>query len=122
VRKTAHKTSGFFGRTQKEVVTHSPLVALSRIYALDFGTQNVRIAIGTPGKPIEIQANAQSSRATPNFLAYAPSSSDDTLSGAQWVVGVDAERIVQRNSSRGTSNPFYYLADRTPLHSRGSTT
>jgi hypothetical protein len=37
-------------------------LASSAIYAVDLGTQNVRIALGVPGKPITIKMNDQGAR------------------------------------------------------------
>ncbi|OHS93116.1 dnaK protein [Tritrichomonas foetus] len=88
-----------------------PFIASSSIFAFDFGTQNVRIAHGVPGKPIEILTNDQGSRATPNYLAYKLENPNQNLAAAEWFVGVDAERIYFRNSSHGIKNPFYYLSD-----------
>ena len=85
--------------------------ALSSIYALDIGTQNVRIALGVPGKPIEILTNDQSSRSTPNYLAFGLDSNESDLASSEWVIGSDAERIVHRNSSHGIANPFFYLTN-----------
>jgi len=56
--------------------------ARAAIYAFDFGAQNVRVALGVPGKPIEIRPNDEGARSTPNFLAY--SSADSDLCGAEW--------------------------------------
>lgn len=86
------------------------IFSFSSIYAFDFGTQNVRIALGVPGKAIEILPDNQGYRASPNYLGYTLDYKENNLSSAEWFVGPDAERIVHKNSSHGVKNPFYYLA------------
>jgi hypothetical protein len=97
-------------RSPQMIVLFS-FLASSAIYAVDLGTQNIRIAFGVPGKPIEIKTNDQGGRATPNFLAFNPVPAPANLSSAEWFIGADAERIFQRNRSRGVRDPFHYLAD-----------
>lgn len=86
------------------------IFSFSSIYAFDIGTQNVRIALGVPGKAIEILPDNQGYRASPNYLGYSLDHKDNNLSSAEWFVGPDAERIVHKNSTHGIQNPFYYLA------------
>lgn len=85
--------------------------AASSIFSFDFGSQNVRIAIGVPGKPITIVTNEQGSRATPNFLAYTPDPQSKSLGAADWVVGSEAERLYNRNNTMGVINPFGQLGN-----------
>lgn len=86
------------------------ILTSSTIYAFDFGSQNVRIAYGVPGKAIEILPDEQGSRATPNYLAYSLNEQSTNISSAEWFVGQDAQRIIHKNSTHGIRNPFYYLA------------
>ena len=79
------------------------------IYAFDIGTQNVRIALGVPGKPITIQTNDEGGRKTPNFVAYTPATAN--LTSAEWKVGSEAQRIIHKNASQGVRNPFQFLAN-----------
>ena len=82
----------------------------SNIYSVDFGSMNVRIGKQTPGKQVEIVMNKHSQRFTPNYLAFISNSSEEVnLTGIEWVVGVDAERVIRKNPEHGVQNPFYYL-------------
>lgn len=83
--------------------------ARATIYAFDIGTQNVRIAVGVPGKPIVIQPNDEGGRKTPNFVAYTPAT--ENLTSAEWKVGSEAQRIIHKNASQGVRNPFQFLAN-----------
>lgn len=91
-------------------VLYFSILTSSAIYAFDFGSQNVRIAYGVPGKAIEILPDEQGSRATPNYIAYSLNEQSSNISSAEWFVGQDAQRIIHKNSSHGVRNPFYYLA------------
>ena len=44
--------------------------SLESIYSVDIGSQNVRIAVSSPGKPVEIKMNDRDQRMTPNYLAF----------------------------------------------------
>ena len=82
------------------------VLSLESIYAIDIGSQNVRVAVSTPGKAIEIKTNERDQRMTPNYLAFPLSDSDANLKSVEWIVGPDAERIWMRNQSRGIHNPI----------------
>lgn len=92
------------------LILYLSILTSSAIYAFDFGTQNVRIAYGVPGKAIEILPDNQGSRATPNYLAYSLNEQSSNISSAEWFVGQDAQRIIHKNLSHGVRNPFYFLA------------
>lgn len=85
------------------------VLSSSVIYSLDFGSKFVRLAKQKPGRQVEIVTNDQSSRHTPNYLAYISDSDEPNLRGIEWVVGVDAERAIRKNPSHGVHNPFNYL-------------
>ena len=84
-------------------------VAVSVIYAVDIGSQNVRIAASAPGKPVEIKTNERDQRMTPNYVAFPLTDSVDDLTKVQWIIGPDAERITMRNKSHGIANPLGHL-------------
>jgi len=84
-------------------------ISISAIYGFDFGSQNVRVAVGVPGKPIEIQISEQGFRSTPNFLAYSLDSTESNIYNAEWFTGSEAERIIYKNTTHGVQNPFHYL-------------
>ncbi|KAH0785075.1 dnaK protein [Histomonas meleagridis] len=82
---------------------------LSSIYGIDFGSQNVRVSIGVPGKPVAIVPNDEGYRATPNYLGYEQNTEFTNVSQAEWVVGSNAARIYQKDPNRAVKNPFQYF-------------
>ena len=88
----------------------------STIYGLDFGWQNVRVAIGVPGKPIEILISEQGFRSTPNFLSFSLEANESDPTNAEWFTGSEGERIFYKNSSFGVQNPFSFLNNPKDLH------
>ncbi|KAK8882724.1 hypothetical protein M9Y10_045365 [Tritrichomonas musculus] len=79
------------------------------IYALDIGSENLRLAISAAGKPIEIVTNDRGHRFTPNYLAYPIHNKSADLSEEQWIIGSEAERIYYRNRTHAIRNPFKSL-------------
>jgi molecular chaperone DnaK (HSP70) len=88
-----------------------PFISVSALYSIDFGSQNVRIGVSSPGKSIEIKLNERDQRSTPNYLSLSLSDPLFHFPEAHWHIGSEAERITRRNSSYGIRNPFaVYLA------------
>jgi hypothetical protein len=79
------------------------------LYSVDLGSQNVRVAVSSPGKPVELRMNERDQRTTPNYLAFPLTDIIENLADLGWMVGGDAERISMRDKTRGIPNPFRLL-------------
>ena len=78
----------------------------SSVYALDIGSNNIVLAVGTPGKGVSVKPTLRGFRSHPNFFGYLDTNPNN-FTETNWLYGIDASAI--KDSTKVVKNPFEYL-------------